>query len=701
MESNFVSNKIKNIKLENNDYTIQIPIQEQYIESLEKSSVVLKSRDKQEAIDLNLNYLNSTGCYRIYEVTIPFNTLKNKLFKKNIWDMYIVQENSEIEAKQIRIKSDCYNIHFLSTIVPTQKKVFYPYVTNQGGLSFKVNDYAMISEVESVKISKKNILFYGYFNFPPFYRTNQYKVNKATLWAVDSLTNEETEVPIELFKRGDLLPGQHLDENIMFGIKGKLNLKSHLTDNKELRFFLKVCFEKTDGLLEEYKTKINLTCFSYEKLSSIIFNKYKKYKIYVKQSKKSKAFTVQIRHFNIKKVIIKKVRYRWQKARRGNKLKKLYKIAFKILGKLPVRKNLIVFESFLGKQYSDSPRAIYEYMLENNLNDRMYWSFDRRHINYFKDREIRAVRRFSIKWLFLMARANYWISNSRLPLWLPKPSHTIYVQTWHGTPLKKLAADMEQVQMPGTNTKKYKRNFLKEASKWDYLVSPNNYSTQIFKRAFGFKGIMIESGYPRNDILINSNNKENITEIKKKIKIPINKKVILYAPTWRDNQFYEKGKYKFNLKMDIDKLRKELENDYIIILRLHYLVAENLDLKGYEGFIYDLSKYEDIRELYLISDVLITDYSSVFFDYANLKRPMIFYVYDIEDYRDNLRGFYFDFEKKAPGPLVKSTDEILEEINIINKDGFVPSDNFREFYKKFCYLEDGKATERVVKEFFN
>src|SRR5690625_7064087 len=152
--------------------------------------------------------------------------------------------------------------------------------------------------------------------------------------------------------------------------------------------------------------------------------------------------------------------------------------------------------------------------------------------------------------------------------------------------------------------------------------------------------------------------------------------------------------------MDLKQLKKRLGNKYIIVLRLHYLVAENLDLTDYNGFVYDFSQYEDIRELYLMADILITDYSSVFFDYANLKRPMIFYVYDIEDYRDNLRGFYFDFEQKAPGPLVKSTNEIIDEIKKIKLNGFAPSENTKEFYKKFCYLEDGNASERVVKNVF-
>lgn len=376
----------------------------------------------------------------------------------------------------------------------------------------------------------------------------------------------------------------------------------------------------------------------------------------------------------------------------------LFRIAFKIVGLLPANKKLVMFESFLGKQYSDNPRAIYEYMKKNHPEYSLFWSVDKRYEQMFVDNNIPFVKRFSISWLFKMARARYWVSNSRLPLWIPKPAHTKYLQTWHGTPLKKLANDMDDVHMPGTNTEKYKKNFLKEAANWDYLISPNAYSSEIFKSAFRFDRKMIESGYPRNDILFHPHKEKITEEIKEKLNLPKDKKIILYAPTWRDNEYYSKGKYKFNLALDLDKMHKELSEDFIILFRMHYLVSDQLNLDAYQGFAYDCSHHNDISELYLIADVLMTDYSSVFFDYANLRRPMLFFVYDIESYRDELRGFYFDFEREAPGPLLKTTDEIVVELkNIINDKS---NHNYEEFYQKFCYLEEGKSTKRVVDTVF-
>lgn len=211
---------------------------------------------------------------------------------------------------------------------------------------------------------------------------------------------------------------------------------------------------------------------------------------------------------------------------------------------------------------------------------------------------------------------------------------------------------------------------------------------------------MLKTGYPRNDYLINNNNINHIMKIKERLCIPFHKKVILYAPTWRDNQFYEKGRYKFDINLNFDKLQSALGDEYIILLRMHYLVKENFDLSLYKRFIYDFSNHDDIRELYIITDLLITDYSSVMFDYLCLNRPIVFYTFDIDIYRDKLRGFYFDFEADAPGPLVKTTEQLTDAIKQIEISSFKPSDPYKRFHEKFCSLEKGDSTEKVVNNVF-
>lgn len=138
----------------------------------------------------------------------------------------------------------------------------------------------------------------------------------------------------------------------------------------------------------------------------------------------------------------------------------------------------------------------------------------------------------------------------------------------------------------------------------------------------------------------------------------------MYAPTWRDDEFVKKGQYLFDLKINLENLQKELGENYVILLRMHYLIANALDLNGYEDFAIDVSNYSDISELYLISDALITDYSSVMFDFGILKRPQYFFAYDIEKYDKGLRGFYMDYMNDLPGEIITDEFKLAEELKI-------------------------------------
>jgi len=364
--------------------------------------------------------------------------------------------------------------------------------------------------------------------------------------------------------------------------------------------------------------------------------------------------------------------------------------------KMPMKKNRVVFESFLGKSYSDSPKYIYEYMLENKMDYQYIWIF--KEPGKKLPGNAKQVKRFSFQYYYYLATAKYWVSNSRMPKHLNKPKDNIYLQTWHGTPLKHLVFDMKDVHSANPM---YKKDFYIQSRRWDYLISPNQYSSDIFRRAFKFEKTMLEYGYPRNDIMYHSNAHEKVEEIKKSLNIPLDKKVILYAPTWRDDDYFDRGKYRFTLQLDLEKLKKELSDEYVIVLRMHYFIANQLDISDYKGFAYDCSNYDDIAELYLMSDILITDYSSVFFDYANLQRPILFYTYDLEKYRDTLRGFYFNLEEEAPGPLLQTSDEVLTTIKNIDDISEQYRGKYEAFYEKFCSWEDGNASKNVVEQVFH
>lgn len=371
---------------------------------------------------------------------------------------------------------------------------------------------------------------------------------------------------------------------------------------------------------------------------------------------------------------------------------KLYKLETKIL---PIQKDIIVFESNMGRNYTGNPRCIYEEMVRSGLDKkyRCYIMLD--DVTTEVPGSAKKVRRTRTQYFFIMGIAGILVCDSRQPKYIIKRNGAQFIQTWHGTPLKKLALDMDSVNMGGeTDIEKYKKNFYENTRTWDYLISQNHFSTEVFRRAFAFDKTMLEIGYPRNDILFRCNNTESILELKRKMGLPEDKKILLYAPTWRDNEYYSKGAYKFNSAMDFDLLREKLGNEYVCIVKYHYLVKENIDWSSYNGFVYKFDMCEDIAELYLVADMMITDYSSVMFDYSVLKRPMFFFAYDLDDYKDNLRGFYFDFIEEAPGPIKRTTEDLIKSIENYNTEEY--RNKYEAFHNKYNHADDGNASKKVI-----
>ena len=223
------------------------------------------------------------------------------------------------------------------------------------------------------------------------------------------------------------------------------------------------------------------------------------------------------------------------------------------------------------------------------------------------------------------------------------------------------------------------------------MISPSAFTTEVFQSAFAIeRERLIETGYPRNDILSNYNS-DDIKKIKDKLNLPEGKKIILYAPTWRDNSYNLKG-YTFKLEVDFKKWQKILGTDYIVIFKPHYLIVNDFDLEAVKEFVYYIDPKEDISSLYLIADALVTDYSSVFFDYAILKRPIYFFMYDLDTYRDELRGFYLDIYHDLPGDVIESEDELIQKIFSEKFD----YNRLQIFNEQFNNHEDGNASKRVI-----
>lgn len=379
--------------------------------------------------------------------------------------------------------------------------------------------------------------------------------------------------------------------------------------------------------------------------------------------------------------------------------KKVYFFSFKILTFLfQIRNDVVMLESNLGRNYSGNPKYIYEEMILRGLDKRymLIWIVEDKSIDI--PGKCKKIRKSRLLYSYFSAIARFWVYDCRQAKLLEKRNGSIHIQTWHGTPIKKIGLDLEVLNMSGMDdVDGYKRNFFNESRDWDYLLSQNSYSCQIFRRAFAFEKDMIEVGYPRNDILINGNHGEHIGKLKRQFGLPMNRKIILYAPTWRDDEYHEKGRYKFNVRLDLKSLHEIFKDDYAIVLKMHYLVADSMDLSDYEGFAFLCDPKVDIQELYLVSDIMITDYSSVMFDYSILRRPMLFFAFDMEKYRDEIRGFYFDFTSVVPGPVVTTNEALIEEIKQVEFSYYERYGAlYDEFVKKFNPWDDGKASSKIV-----
>jgi len=371
---------------------------------------------------------------------------------------------------------------------------------------------------------------------------------------------------------------------------------------------------------------------------------------------------------------------------------------------LPIDDKLMVFEAFRSTKYVDSPKAIYEKILNDPAfsDYHFIWCFTEpdKHRDIVNPRT-KLVKHESSAYFRTYARSKYWVVNGWVPLRAKKKDGQVALQCWHGTPLKRLRYDIGDTVQTGHKEGALRDNDL-DMVRYDYLISPSAFATRVFTSAFNLEqlnktNIIIETGYPRNDFLTTYKS-SNVTQIKKQLGLDSKKKVLLYAPTWRDDQNAGYG-YTYKTSANFDYLQDRLSSDWVILFRAHSLVGNTFNFNKYKGFVYDVSNVDDVNDLYIVSDALMTDYSSVFFDYANLRRPIIFFMYDLEHYQKDLRGFYLEL-KELPGDIVKTEKEIttiLSDLPAYNKKH---AKTYQKFHDKFNYLDDGRATERVVEEVF-
>jgi len=364
-----------------------------------------------------------------------------------------------------------------------------------------------------------------------------------------------------------------------------------------------------------------------------------------------------------------------------------------------VDEKLILYEAYHGKSMTCNPYAIFKELLNNpNYKDYKHvWAFDslesmnQPQAEQYKNLpNVEYVIINSNKYLKYLAKAKYLINNVSFKYYFQKKDEQIYINTWHGTPFKALGKDIKNAGFfDHTNVQ---RNFLHT----DFLVVPNQYTFEKIMDSYDIRGIfngyVVDCGYPRIDLTL----KENSEELKEKLGIPKNKKIVLFAPTWRASTAYKEKDNSQEILEKYQALTSILPNDFLMLLKVHSLTYKHFLKNGLGDFC--VPNWIDTNELLSIVDILITDYSSIFFDFLPTKRPIIFYMEDMQEYYEE-RGVYLEFTD-LPGPVCFTPKEVVNEIIQVGRDSNEYQAQYEQAISKYCYNDDGKSTKRIVEIVF-
>ncbi|WP_166874071.1 CDP-glycerol glycerophosphotransferase family protein [Salinibacterium sp. ZJ450] len=339
--------------------------------------------------------------------------------------------------------------------------------------------------------------------------------------------------------------------------------------------------------------------------------------------------------------------------------------------------NAVFFESFYGQNASCNPLAIDRELRRQRPDVMRYWSVADASVAV-PEGAVRLIEG-SEQWWRVRASARLLVVNDWLRNRYRKREHQTVLQTWHGTPLKRIALSRRGIRpRPALAS-------LRERSRWNIMLSQNPHSTRTFRRAYAYFGPIWQDGYPRNDILVTG----DAAAIRRRLGIADDVTVLLYAPTWRDDRPDEID------HLQTARFAQTLGDGYVTLIRGHArTLRPGTDVRAPN--VIDVTSYPDISELFLVADALITDYSSVMFDYTVTGKPVLFFTPDLADYRDRLRGFYFDLLEVAPGPVANTSDELLTLVRELDSlgDRFAP--RYRAWQQQFNPNDDGQAAARVL-----
>ncbi|MCA0250808.1 MAG: CDP-glycerol glycerophosphotransferase family protein [Actinobacteria bacterium] len=343
----------------------------------------------------------------------------------------------------------------------------------------------------------------------------------------------------------------------------------------------------------------------------------------------------------------------------------------------------VYFESFNGRAATCNPYALDREVARRFPDLPRYWGV--LDLSVPVPEGSIPVLKGTKAWWDARFTSRYVITNEWLRQKFKHQPFQVVLQTWHGSMFKRIGLDR-------TAFSKDEEHFLAlERAKWDILLAQNQHSAEIFRSAYAWEKPLWTEGYPRNDVLV-TGAREPIREL---LGIRPDQTAILYAPTWREEN--EELLVDF---LDLPEMARALGDDYVILLRGHSRTLRGGDNVRVPGVI-DVTSYPHTADIFLAADAMITDYSSVMFDFSVTGRPMIFFTPDLEAYRDQTRGVYFDLAELAPGPVAFTQAEVLTAIGAMAGDAERYAARYAAWQERFNAHDDGHSSERVIERLFS
>ncbi|MBV1848887.1 CDP-glycerol glycerophosphotransferase family protein [Catellatospora tritici] len=362
-------------------------------------------------------------------------------------------------------------------------------------------------------------------------------------------------------------------------------------------------------------------------------------------------------------------------------------LCYRLFLLLPIDPYLAVYTAYWGRGYRCNPAAIYEKARDLAPRVRGVWVVTKEAAATMPE-DVSYVVEETLQYFWIMARGAFFIGNVNFADYVLKRRGSVHVQTHHGTPLKLMGVDsFIHAGRKGEGGEE----LLRRVSRWDFSVAANRHSTEAWSTAYPGTFESLEVGYPRNDILVNAS-PEHGERVRAALGVAPGQRVILYTPTHRGSTAN-----RFAGHLDVAALAEALGPDTTILLRTHYFYESPAQGPATDSAqVVDVTAYPVVEDLYLAADVLVTDYSSTMFDYAILDRPIVVFASDWEQYRTK-RGVYFDIFDQSPGVVVTTQAELVERFLTGSVDDEAARRARTSFRNRFCALEDGRASERIVR----